>query len=294
MTVGSHLLALALVLSDVLARGVRLRAPLRAFGSPLSLRRVVAVQLVGEAAGTVTPGRVGSDPARLLRLRGHGVPLEVAWSSFAVENGMEALLLLLVAAVLGVLPGQRLLAGALAAYAVGVLALWLGGLAAGRSLGSRPPGWWTRAGLRAARWGRARRTGRALRALGGLHRGLRGGAIPASLLRVATRAALLPVLLSTTPWDRPDLAVWSLLLCYPGAAAPVPGALGVVEAGVWLGAGSEAAFAPALLIWWRVYSSYGPALAGAGIALLTSRALRPGAAAARISRRRRRVTAVLG
>src|SRR5207302_1491993 len=90
-----HLLALLALGLDVLVRAWRIQLALWTAGARLSFRDAVRLNLYGEAASTLTPNRLGGEPARFVgltqsRLRpvtalvGLGVEVAAEWPVFAL------------------------------------------------------------------------------------------------------------------------------------------------------------------------------------------------------------------
>jgi len=273
---GAHLTALAAVLLDLLCRGARLSLLAKGLGRRLPLTTAAAAQLVGEAAASITPSRSGSDPARLLYLRGGGVDLPGAGAILVGERVAEGVALMTVAVVLSrflpmgapvILGTVGFAGGALLQVAgVWILARWRGT--------PEPPPWWALLRLSRNRWRRVRAGGRRFRRelteLGRIPLPLLSGVLATSLVRVGARLAVLPLLVLAVAPALPvaPLVAWPLLFLYAGSLLPPPGGGGGVEVGFAL------ALAPVLppdlmgpiLLWWRFHTFYLGAVAGALVA----------------------------
>jgi uncharacterized membrane protein YbhN (UPF0104 family) len=112
------------------------------------------------------------------------------------------------------------------------------------------------------------------RALVSIPRKLLGGIALTTLLHIAARALVLPLLLNAMLDSRRvmPLAAWSLALIYSGGLVPAPGSGGSIEVGfaVLLRNLVLATALLPVLFWWRNYGSY---LSGAigGVTLLLQR-----------------------
>lgn len=119
----AHLWALAAFLLSLLGRSARISLLARGLGRQLSLPRAMGVQLAGEAAAAATPSRSGSDPARLLVMRRHGVDIPTGFAVLVGEMVAEGIVLLVVmGALVAFLPENRVIALAALPYAVAALA----------------------------------------------------------------------------------------------------------------------------------------------------------------------------
>jgi len=78
----NHALAILLLAVDCIARAWRIQLAGRAAGGALSFRDALRLNLYGEAASTVTPNRLGGEPARFLGM---------TWSRMRVVTSLVAL-----------------------------------------------------------------------------------------------------------------------------------------------------------------------------------------------------------
>lgn len=265
----AYTVCLGLIAFDLVVRAWRIQWYLRGFGHPVSFYDAFVANAFGETACAVTPLRLGGEPARLAGLLRADVPGPAALVAISVE-------------ILAAWP------------VVTALAIWLGW--------SYFPEWWAHAGpalSRSARhgvewavviglatllaWRAVRR--RFPRHQSRLRRSARRmmvywrrtprwavlASIPCSALNVATRVAVLPVLVLTLP-DHPPLGpviLGSFALLYSQLILPTPSGVGAVELGFLAGAaGDMGDEAGRLLVVWRLYTS------GIGIALGALLALR--------------------
>ena len=254
--VEAHLICLGLVVIDMLGRTLRLQYLVQGCGHRLGFRASLMSNLFAEAGATLTPLRVGGEPARLAGMLASGVPATASFVAIAFE-------------VITAWPAML------------VVAAWV--------FGRYAPEWWSNAGmhvgatlrelwpwaiavvaLSAVAWWFGRRLARV--APHRLQRPMRrilvywrrmpwwplALSFAFSLVNVVTRLALLPVLalsLPTAP-SLPTLLVGSFVLIYGQMILPTPAGAGAVELGFFAGAaGNLGGGGSWLLLMWRVYSS---------------------------------------
>lgn len=266
-TLGLHLTCVALVAADLVARSWRTQILVRGVGHALGFRRSFAINSFGDAAATLTPLRVAGQPARVLALVHDGVPLDAT----VVAIGVEAVITYATVAACGLVlmvaampDWWGALRGATAATGGAIWPWLLAGavlaalLAAGRRWLRRPPAPAAAACGQAAPPPRFRR----LRDMWALVRlvPLRAQllAIPLSVVNVATRVAILPVLAQALADPPAWGALWmaSFALLYGQLVVPTPAGAGVVDAGFLAGAAAVGDTAAGrALFWWRLYTS---------------------------------------
>ena len=254
--VEAHLICLALVVVDMLGRTLRLQYLVHGCGHRLGFRDSLMSNLFAEAGATLTPLRVGGEPARLAGMLASGVPATASFVAIAFE-------------VITAWPAMI------------VVAAWV--------FGRYAPEWWSNAGmhvgatlreqwpwaiavvlLSAVAWWFGRRLARV--APHRLQRPMRrimvywrrmpwwplAASFAFSIVNVLTRLALLPVLalsLPTAP-SLPTLLVGSFVLIYGQMILPTPAGAGAVELGFFAGAAGDLGGGGSwLLLMWRVYSS---------------------------------------
>lgn len=277
LPVRAHMLALAAFAVDLLMRALRVVLLARGIGVPLSLRTSVGAQVAGDAAGAVTPSRVGCDPAKLFVLGRDGVDVGAAAAIMVGEILAEVVLLLAVAGIAAaVLPAGGAAAAGAFSYAVAVIATTSSAILLARTPDrGRAPALWRRVRLSEAQWLRLRATAARFlasgRALLALPRRTFLAVAAVTLTHMVARLAVLPLLLiGQVPLSAlPALLAWPMLLLYAGALVPVPGGGGAIELG--FATTLDDVLSPALLVgalvWWRLYTYYLSALLG-GIALV--------------------------
>jgi len=279
----AHLVALAVLAVEVSARGVRIWALARGVGVPVRMWTSIRSQLLADAAGAVTPSKIGSDPAKAWGLGRDGAPLGARAALLLGEMAWEVAVLLCVGAVLTLaVSGMRGVSAAIFGYALTVSVLGLLAVQIARTARSEPPRWWTRLGLSRPRWEGVRRQGEGFlehaRALG---RGwVRSAPLAAAATAVHMAARTLVLVGMLWAWTGlPEawlpVVLWPFGLLYLGSLLPPPGGGGGLEVGfaAALGGLIEPAVLPAALLWWRVYTFYLPAALGG---LLMTRGARRG------------------
>ncbi|HMC55067.1 MAG TPA: flippase-like domain-containing protein [Gemmatimonadaceae bacterium] len=267
----AHLLALAAFVIEVVARSIKLTLSAKAVHSRLPLTTSVRTSLGGDFGASITPARVGSEPARFLILKEAGVPSSEAMVILYTELFLEALSL--AAVVIGIAlifraSGKAFLAmiGVVGIYAMFVIGLGLlGYILSRREVADEAPGWAHRVRLHGKRWeivqrwfGRVRTTVDAFR---DMSLGWAVLSLLFSIVHVGIRFTVLPAIVySTTTAAVPlaPLVVWPLGIIYGAGVVPAPGGGGAVELtfrAALHGVIPAATFAAAL-VWWRFYTFY--------------------------------------
>jgi uncharacterized membrane protein YbhN (UPF0104 family) len=252
----AHLLCVALVVVDFVARAWRIQLIVQGLGHRLAFRDAFVLNAWGDAACALTPLRLGGEPARLAGMLRSRVPAVAAFLAISLE--------------------------VLAAWPVVIVA-------AGWLIWRYAPEWWAEAGPRLGAglidsWPwlvavvgasivaylYARRVAapaahqvrrpirRALVYWRRLPIGILILSLPLSFLNLATRVAILPVLALTLPHPPPlgPLAVGSFALLYSQLVLPTPSGAGAVELGFVHGAAGELGRSEGwLLLLWRWYTN---------------------------------------
>lgn len=263
----AHVICLLLFVVDLGARALRIRAYVRGVGGDLGFWRALELNAWGDAGAGLTPMRFGGEISRLAGLLQAGVAPRLCFLAI----GFEVVVAYPVVFLLGgwlfwryapdwwrhVAPQlQRQLAGGwpwLVAVIGITLLVWV---AAWR---------WRRAALREPDRGlhRVRPVWRTLPwwpvAVG----------IPTSLVNVAGRTLMLPVLALTLPEHPPFgvLLVGSFVLLYSQLLLPTPAGAGAVDLAFLGGAAGDLGGGASLLLAWRFYSVGAGALLGVGLAV---------------------------
>lgn len=260
----AQLVCVALVILNLLVRAWRARWLLAGARHPVSLGEAVVLNAIGDAAAAVTPLRLGAEPARFAEMLRARVPAGAALLVIGIEVVVAWIVIGATGAALAftLAPAwwrevaPTVAAGARAAWPW-VLVVALASLAA----------WWASRRARPMHMG-VRRPGRRMRAI------LRRipawpliAAFPLTLLDVASRVAVLPVLAAALPTPPPlgPVVFGSFALLYSQFFLPTPSGAGAVELGFLGGMGG--ARGGELLLSWRVYTTAIPAVLGIALAL---------------------------
>ncbi len=252
----AHLLCVALVAADLVARAWRIQWIIQGLGHRISFRDSFVLNAFGDAACALTPLRIGGEPARLAGMLRSRVPATAAFVAISLE--------------------------VIAAWPVIIVG-------AGWLVWRYAPAWWSAAGPRLesaaaaawpwvvlvaiaslAAWRAARRI--ASPATRHLRRPIRRAlvywrrmprwpliaSIPMTFVNLATRVAILPVLALTLP-DPPalgPLTLGSFALLYSQLVLPTPSGAGAVELGFLGGAAGDLGDRQgSLLLAWRIYTN---------------------------------------
>ncbi len=277
LPLAAHLMALAAVVAEILTRTVKIHWSAAGLRIPLRFGTSLRVCLGGDFGASITPARSGAEPARYLVLAEAGVPaagtLLILFTELVLEMTSLALLCIILAVAFnGSGRIVQLMTGMVGGYAAFVIAVGAAGyMLAHRNANGPPPDWATRLGLHAGRWRVIQRSLRATKEGIGALRHARVGpmaaAFLASMLHVALRLTVLPVIALAMDPTLPfaQLVLWPLVLLYGGAVAPAPGGGGAVEYAFTF-AFSDV-MTPAVLggalVWWRFYTFYLYILLGA-------------------------------
>ena len=273
----AHLLALAAVVVEVLARALKIRWSAQAAGLRVSLGTSLRTCLGGDFAAAITPARSGAEPARFFVLSESGLASSSVLVILYAELFLEVFSLAAVVIIVAIVfrdAGMVIytLVGMVGAYAavvlgLGALALFL----SRRNASGPPPRWARRLRLHAGRWRTIQRSLRKLRStidsVETVNRWPAIAAFFASVVHVAVRLTVLPALVLTSVATVPlaPLALWPLGFLYGAAAVPVPGGGGAVEMAFRAALGGQipGQLFAAALVWWRFYTFYIYILLGA-------------------------------
>jgi len=277
----SHFLAALTVLTEVVARSLKLTWSAKSVAMRLPFRVSVRTSLAGDFGGSITPARSGAEPARFLVLAEAGIPASNALVVLYAELFLEMLSLTTVVVVVAIVfrhAGKVLgalvgVVGGYAAFVLGVATLAI--ILSRRDVRDVPPRWAARIGLRAGRWrviqswlGHVRTTVEAVR---NVNFRWAAAAFLASVVHVAMRLCVLPAIVLPAvaqPLPIAPLALWPLGLLYGVAVVPAPGGGGAVELAfraALAGSIPEYIF-PAALVWFRFYTFYIYIILGAIVA----------------------------
>lgn len=267
----AHLLALLAFVVEVVSRSLKLTWSAKAVGTRLPLATSARTSLGGDFAASITPARVGAEPARFLILAKSGIAASEAMVILYLELFLEMISLAVVVVLIAFLfhasgPAFLAMIGVVGGYAAFVLGLGaLGVVLARRNVGDEPPSWARRIRLHGKRWEIVQRWFVRLRTTVDAFKELRYGwaalALLASMTHVAVRFTILPALvysMAKQPVPLAPLVIWPLGIIYGAGVVPAPGGGGAVELAFHAALTKVIPpdlFAPAL-VWWRFYTFY--------------------------------------
>ena len=280
LPLSAHVLALAAVIIEVIARSYKLSWSARAAGINLRFSTAVRTSLGGDFAAAITPARSGAEPARFFILRESGLKSSGALVILYAELFLEVLSLATVVAIVALVfrrAGTVVYTLATMVTLYTALILGIGALAltlSRRDPAAPPPLWAVRLRLHKSRWKTIQSALRRLRAtidsVERVHKGSAFSAFLASVVHVAIRLTVLPALVLTSVANVPlaPLALWPLGFLYGAAVVPAPGGGGAVEVAfrAALGHAIPLQLFGAALLWWRFYTFYIYILVGAFVA----------------------------
>lgn len=267
----AHVLAALAFAVEVGTRSLKLTWSAKSIGTRLPLTTALRTSLGGDFAASITPGRVGAEPARFLILAQAGVEASVAMVVLYLELFLELISLVVVVVAMTLLfdigPTARIaMIGVMGGYAAFVLGLGvIGVVLSRRNVGAEPPAWARRIKLHGKRWEVVQRWFLRVRMTVDAFKDMKLGwaalALVASVTHIGIRFAILPAIVYTMSSSAVPLAplvVWPLGIIYGAGVVPAPGGGGAVELTFRAALGRvipREAFAPALL-WWRFYTFY--------------------------------------
>jgi uncharacterized membrane protein YbhN (UPF0104 family) len=266
--VAAHAICLGLVVLDFLVRGWRIQWIMQGLGSRLPLRDAFVVNAFGDAANALTPLRMGGEPARVAGMLRTGARMTAALVGITLEAVISRLVLIVVAAWLiwqyapawWVTAGPGLRAAASRAWPWIVLVLIAGVLL-----------WrYTQRAVSPATRRLRRPMRRVLVYLRRMPRWPLVASLPLSVIPIASRIAILPVLVLTLPSPPPigPVIFGSFALLYSQMVLPTPSGAGVVELGFLGGAAGELGEGQGwILLAWRFYTNGLGVLLGVWLAL---------------------------
>lgn len=264
----AHAICIGLVLADILARSLRLKFFSDSLGYPLGIGQGIVVNAFGDAACSLTPARLGGEPARLAGILRYRIPTEAAIVAVSVEALLGWPVIIIGGALLvwfyapewwrtaepGIAHHAHGMWPWFVVVAVVSLLLW----------------WLVRRWMRVSAPQRVRRSWH--RMLVHWRRMPRWPIVlsqPLSIVNVFSRVAILPVLALSLPTPPPigPLFLGSFALLYSQMVLPTPSGAGAVELGFLAGAaGSLGDEGTELLFWWRFYTSAVGIILGLGLA----------------------------
>jgi len=261
-----HLLCAMLFATDLAARSVRLRALAAGAGGRLPSIDALRINLLADAGAAITPMRFGGEPARVAGLASAGVrmPAIAATIGWELVTAWPTLFVMGVALMIVAAPDwlattwPTIAVRAAGAWPILVAAVVLAGAAliGAQLLRRRVSGTFaSRLDSYTTPWRSMPR--RALLV-----------SIACSVVNVATRTAMLPVLALSLPTPPEPATVWlgSFMLTYGQLVLPTPAGVGLVELGFLGGAAGEFGGEIGLLLAWRWWANLLPAILGLAVA----------------------------
>jgi uncharacterized protein (TIRG00374 family) len=254
--VEAHLICIALVALDMLVRVWRIQWIMQGLGSGIRFKDALVANAFGDAANALTPLRLGGEPARVAGLLRTGVRLTAALVGVTLEAVLSRLALIAVASWLiwryapawWLTAGPSLSAAAAKAWPWLAVVLLIGILI-----------WaYTERVVSPATKRLRRPLRRVLVYLRRMPRGPLVASIPLSIMAIALRIAILPVLALTLPSPPAagPLIFGSFALLYSQMVLPTPSGAGVVELGFLGGAAGELGAGEGwILLAWRFYTN---------------------------------------
>ena len=271
LPIQAHLLAFGAFAVEVVSRVFKLMWTGRAVGAPFGFTTSFRTSLGGDFAASITPARVGAEPARYLILTKSGMAASDAMVVLYLELFLEMIAIAVVAVTIGLIFDSSnrsvfAMVGVVGGYAGFVLGLGaIGVILSRRNLGEEPPTWARRIRLHGKRWeivqrwvGRVRMTVDAFKEM---HKGWAALSLVASITHVAVRFTVLPAIVYSAthaPVPLAPLVVWPLGIIYGAGVVPAPGGGGAVELAfrAALGRVIPSSLFAASLVWWRFYTFY--------------------------------------
>jgi len=267
----AHLLALLAFVVEVVARSMKMSWSARALGRRLPFNTSVRTSLGGDFGASITPARMGAEPARFLILAESGVAASDAIVVLYAELFFEMLSMASIVLLIALLfetsgRANAAMLGIVGGYATFVLSIGAIALVLSRHPTSdAPPPWALRLRLTGRRWAFVRRWIDRLRstvdAFRHMHPGWALATYGVSLVHIGVRFTVLPAIVYTSTTATVPLAplvVWPVGIIYGAGLVPAPGGGGAVELAFRAAFGKliPATIFGASLVWWRFYTFY--------------------------------------
>jgi uncharacterized protein (TIRG00374 family) len=267
----AHLLAFLAFAVELGARSVKLTWSAKAIGTRLPFLTSLRTSLGGDFGASITPARVGAEPARFLILAESGIPASAAMVILYAELFLEMLSLVVVVTALAFVfdtsaPATAAMIGVIGGYAAFVLCLgFIGVVLSRRNVGQEPPSWARRIQLHGKRWETVQSWLARLRMTVDAFKTMNYGwallSLIASIAHVAVRLTILPMIVYSMTSANVALAplvVWPLGIIYGAGVVPAPGGGGAVELTfrATLSRVIPSQLFGAALVWWRFYTFY--------------------------------------
>jgi uncharacterized protein (TIRG00374 family) len=266
----AHLLAFLAFAAEIVARTFKLTLSAKAVRVRLPFTTAMRTSLGGDFGASITPARMGAEPARYLILAEAGIPAADAMVILYTEIFFEAISMAVVVFGIAVLfhasgSARLAMAGVIGMYALFVTGISVIGVLMARRATTDEPAWARRFRLHGKRWDRIQKWFGRVRSTAEAFKSMRLGwgalSLVASIIHIAVRFTVLPAIIyssTTAPVPLAPLVVWPLGIIYGAGVVPAPGGGGAVELtfrAALDGAIPRALFAAAL-VWWRFYTFY--------------------------------------
>jgi uncharacterized membrane protein YbhN (UPF0104 family) len=285
----AHLICSVLVVIDLVTRALRFQWLLAGLRVPVPFRDAFVMTTVGDAAAAITPNRLGAEPARLAAAVFAGVPVTAAFVAVTYELLVTGPVTAAAAGWLALIYAPRWWHSARPMLAETarhtwplVAALVIAGIV----------GWiFLRRAMPKTSHTLQRNTRRAWAYARRMPAWPLLASVPLTLLGLAARVAILPVLALTLPFPPPmgPLTFASFALLYAQILVPTPSGAGVIDLGFVGGAvGNLGEHHRHLLLIWRVYTTAAVVAIGVIVALRVYGAAAVMALARRRERKRER------
>lgn len=264
----AHVICSFLVVIDLVTRALRFQWLLAGLRTPVSFRDAFVMTTVGDAAAAITPNRVGAEPARLAAAAFAGVPVTAAFVAVTIELLVTIPVTVAAAGWLALIYAPRwwhsakpLLAETASRTWPWVVLLIVAGIVAWIVVRRALPKASTEVKRSTKRaWAYARRMPAWPILL----------SVPLTIVGLAARVAILPVLALTLPFPPPigPLTFGSFALLYAQILVPTPSGAGVIDLGFVGGAvGDLGEHHRRLLFIWRMYTTAAVVAIGVVVAL---------------------------
>jgi uncharacterized membrane protein YbhN (UPF0104 family) len=253
----ANLVCIALVAIDLVTRTWRLQWILRGLEFDVPFGEVFTVNVVGDAASAVTPLRVGGEPTRLAALTQAKVSVAAGVVAILIETAVMWPVIIAAAGWLALIYAPAWWRGAAPDLENTLVSAWPWVLAI---IAASVAGWWLARRIAPhASLVMRQGTRRAMAYWRRMPAWPLVASIPLTLVSLAARVAILPVLALTlsTPPEMGPLSFASFLLIYGQLLLPTPSGAGVVELGFLGGAvGDLGVHHRSILLIWRMYTTF--------------------------------------
>jgi uncharacterized membrane protein YbhN (UPF0104 family) len=252
----AHSICAGLTVADYLARGWRIQLLTRGVGYRLRFGDAMAVNLIGDAASSLTPLRIGGEPARLGVMLDAEVPPTASFVSITYEVLSAWPVILLCAVFIFGAHAREWWQSAAPGLIGEIRESWPWVLAV--AVLTLAISIWVRRFLPSAGHHMRRPVRRMIVHWRRMPWPMLVATAPLTFINLASRVAVLPVLAATLPDAPPTglLLVGSFALLYSQLVLPTPSGAGAVELGFLGGAaGNLGSGEGSLLLAWRFYTT---------------------------------------